>query len=651
MFPKGIASNLWASVIRIAGVCVPGLPKYADQPLVSKQTVVIPPPEVFTIDWTTPASTGNGETDFPPSCEEVIIKPDWQIHPGLYKAAMDTIRLSNDFFVKSGCRSVHKVNGYPKKDWVLDLAEKFAQEFKDEDFVLPPDLRTLWVTDKNYHPSDKVVPWENRLWVEACHMFKCISNDDKRILLTRTEAEQQTLYAASFSDVTKYNDFLVEMFMTYLAHEERETIKQRTGMDQQPSEAELDALFQMDAHKNGATLYDLHRTFYNVTDIKEFIRRIEYFATYVAKPKPAFGQLDTPEGAYFRKPIPSITQIREALHEPMTIPELFQSLAQLYEEYSAGVGSQTEVLARLLEIAAPDITTGLFIHKETPCPDEAAIWNALEEGPLSTKDLAAVFPNRISSEKNFNTKISSVAYRDEAQGGRWVRMFLNEHDEVVGEKNSRKIYALHKLLHENPMKVLDWTERVAMWDGETFVDEESPLGSPEPEDVDEIDDIDETDELEDLEYLTRQKPQALKIPEDGEASDIEDLGSESSTTPEPVEVIDLTATPEPEEATTPEPEDATAAHTEHAVDHATPASSEVIDLTSDEPDEPTTPPHEEAGDTATINSASTSPPSPKRKRSHDDVDGAGEETNAEAMPKRAIKKMRANRAERCAYFQ
>jgi hypothetical protein len=433
-------------------------------------------PKVYTLEWTAPASTGNGKTDFPPSGTGVISLCDPQINPAFYKSALDIIRLANDFFTKSGCRNTQGLsNGYPKEEWVMKLALEFSVEFEHENFALPPDLRMLWITDKDYHPSEKVIPWANRLWVVACQEFPHLDDYEKHDLLTRTEAEQQKLYAASFSDVNKYNDFLVEMFMTFLAHQEVAIHTKQKHLDLQPSNAELDAFFQDPANGKGVTIYDLHRTFYQAQDIQAFLRRVEYFAVFDPNPKQAFGQFEVPEGAYFRKPIPSVDQIKVALYEPMTIPRLFESLAELYEEYANGVGSQHQVLNRLLEIAKPDVTTGNFILKDTPVPNEAEVWEALEDGPLSTIDLAACFPDRVCSIESFTAVIKEMAYYVSPQDFRWIRMFLDEDDEPVGEEQSRKIHALHALLRENPMKVLDWTQRVATWDGETFVDDTPEL--------------------------------------------------------------------------------------------------------------------------------------------------------------------------------
>lgn len=484
MFPKNIMHRLWSSLISVGGVFTPGLPNYSPQP----SAIKVPFPKVYTLNWTEPASTGNGETDFPPSHKEAIEICDPRINPALYKSAIDIVRLSNDYFVKSGCRNVSKLkNGYPRHEWVMELALKFSEEFKVHEYPLPPDLRMLWVTDKDHHPSDKAIPWSSRLWVVACNNFGYLLDDQKRRLLERTEAEQQKLYATSFSYVFDYNNFLVNMFMTYLAHRECHLAKQEHGIDQQPTNAELDAFFNESVKNNGITLYDLHRTFPNVKDIQAFLRRVEYFAVFDPNPRVSFGSFDIPEGAYFRKPIPSIDQIQEALHEPMTLPQLFQSLAALYPEYANGVGSQEQVLHRLLEFAAPDLSTQNFIPKDTVGPNSGTVWDALGYGPLTIAELAACFPNRIASMKDFIFTISELAYRVDPQDpySPYIRMFLDENDEPIGEANSRKIYALQQMLHDEPLKALDWIQRVATWDGEAFFNDTPELevaSDTEPED-------------------------------------------------------------------------------------------------------------------------------------------------------------------------
>jgi hypothetical protein len=350
----------------------------------------------------------------------------------------------------------------------------------------------LWITDKDYHPSDKTIPWANRLWVVACQNFFDLNQHEKHDLLTRTEAEQQKLYAASFSDVKKYNDFIVEIFITFLAHQEVANHKQQVGLNLQPTNAELDTFFQDSANEKGVTIYDLHRTFYQAEDIQALLRRVEYFAVFDPNPKQAFGQFEISEGAYFRKNIPSVDQIKEALYKPITLPQIFQALAELYKEYANGVGSQHQVLKRLLETAKPDVTTGNFILKDIPALHEAEVWEALEDGPLSTLDLAACFPNRVSSIESFTAMIKEMAYQVSSQDSRWIRMFLDEDDEPIGEEQSRKIHLLHALMRENPTKVLDWTQMFATWDGETFVDDTPKLEAGSETELDSEPD-DETD--------------------------------------------------------------------------------------------------------------------------------------------------------------
>ncbi|OAG12315.1 uncharacterized protein CC84DRAFT_112000 [Paraphaeosphaeria sporulosa] len=420
MFPKNIMDHFWDTLINAAGVFTPGLPNYAPQ----QSATFVPLPKVYTLEWTEPASLGNGKTDFPPSDKEAIDICDPQVNPALHKSALDIVRLSNDYFFKSGCRS-NLENAYPKHERVMELALKFNEDFEVHKYPLPPDLRILWATDRDYHPSDKAVPWPNRLWIVACETFIYVNDAEKRMLRTRTEAEQQKRYAASFSDVVDYNEFLVDMFMTYLAHLEGDLAN---CIDEQPSNAEFDALFNKRVNKNSITLYDLHRTFPDVRDIQDFLRRVEYFAVFDPSPQASFGSSVVPEGAYFRKPIPSTSQIVKALHSPMTLPQIFESLAKLYPEYAHGVGSQEAVLHRLIEFASPDVTTRKFIRKTTALPNEAEIWEALENGPLSINRLAACFPNRITSIEEFTTTVrnSEVAYHEDplVYGDCTARVFL-----------------------------------------------------------------------------------------------------------------------------------------------------------------------------------------------------------------------------------
>ncbi|KAF9741204.1 hypothetical protein PMIN02_012973 [Paraphaeosphaeria minitans] len=535
MFPKSIMHHFWNALVSIGCVSTPGLPNYAPH----QSATFVPFPKVYTLAWTEPASTSNGKTDFPPSDKEAIDICAPQANPALYKSALDIVRLSNDYFVKSGCRSSLD-NGCPKSEQVTELALQFSEEFKAHEYPLPPDLRMLWVTDKDYHPSDRAIPWSNRLWVIACENFDHLTKAEKQTLRTRVEAEQQKSYAASFSDVLDYNDFLVDMFMTYLAH--LELAKREGSNNQQPTNAELDAFFNECVRNNGITLYDLHRTFPYVQDIQCFLRRVEYFAVFQPNPNVPFASTEVPEGAYFRKPVPSTEQIMKALHEPMTLPQLFDSLAEIYPEYAHGVGSQEYVLHHLIEFAAPDITTRKFIPTTTALPNEVEIWEALDNGPLSIADLAACFPNRITSMVDFIAAVedSEMAYRENPMDphSRWIHMFLDEDDMPISEEQSRRVFALQRMALEQPLKVLEWTQRVATWDGQGFVDDTSELDdiSSDTERDTELDT--EPEDEPKAEEQPRIEPKAVTPPASPKRKrDVVDDGEEVRTSPPKVRVI------------------------------------------------------------------------------------------------------------------
>lgn len=260
MFPKNVLKKFWAPVISVRDIETPGLPSLFDGKVDAAKLPAVPLPQVYTICWTEPASTGNGATHFPPSDTSVVSVPDPQADPALYNAAIDTIRCSNDFFVKSGCGSGKKMeNDHPTKEALYEFAQAFIDRFPDSNYPNPPDLRSLCVTDKDYHPVDKNVPWGSRLWVVACKRFEKLSVDEKVVLLRKTNAEQQQLYKRAFKDVNIYNDFLVEVFMKYLAHYEISERNKTAPQDVQPTEAELDAVFRAPETKDGITLYDLSR--------------------------------------------------------------------------------------------------------------------------------------------------------------------------------------------------------------------------------------------------------------------------------------------------------------------------------------------------------------------------------------------------------
>lgn len=395
---KGVREELWDPLVRIEGVQSPiaGLPSL----FYSAKSPEVPFPKLFTLEWTEPSSTGNGPTHFPPTSRDLITDLEPQEKPSLYKATVDAIRVANDYFVKSGCGSGPKgPNSFPDRRMLCDLADEFSTKYENEegDFNEPPDLRILWVTDKNYHPSDSNIPWNSRLWVVACRRYHKLDDEEKVDLLRKTHSGQQQEYERSFSNVKIYNKFIVNIFMKYIAHLEHDKVVDSSGLDVQPISAELDAFFAAPENAKGVTLYDLHRTFYQATDMEEFVKRVEVFATYVPYPPNNPKLKETPEGVYMRRKVPTIQQIASVLEKPTTFPQIFQDLTSRYKVYADGLGSQVEVFDIVLKISTPDMTTGHLIrrihHGVVNCPSFSDIRNLLRtEGPMSFADLGKSFP-------------------------------------------------------------------------------------------------------------------------------------------------------------------------------------------------------------------------------------------------------------------
>lgn len=419
---KGVREELWDPLVRIEGVQSPidGLPSI----FYSAKSPEVPLPKLFTLEWTEPSSTGNGPTHFPPTSRDLITDLEPQEKPSLYKAAVDAIRVANDYFVKSGCGSGPKgLNSFPDRRMLCDLADEFSTKYENEegDFNEPPDLRILWVTDKNYHPSDSNIPWNSRLSVVACRRYHKLDDEEKVDLLRKTHSGQQQEYERSFSNVKIYNKFIVNIFMKYIAHLEHDKVVDSSGLDVQPTSAELDAFFAAPENAKGVTLYDLHRTFYQATDMEEFVKRVEVFATYVPYPPNNPKLKETPEGVYMRRKVPTVQQIASVLEKPTTFPQIFQDLASRYKVYADGLGSQVEVFDIVLKISTPDMTTGHLIrrihHGVVNCPSFSDIRNLLRtEGPMSFADLGKSFSNRISSRELFEERLLAVAALDLTTG-------------------------------------------------------------------------------------------------------------------------------------------------------------------------------------------------------------------------------------------
>ena len=152
-----IDGDMWEETFSVDGIDVTGFLPYFPRLHPNAVDPDVPLPRLYTLKWTEPASTTLDDCDFPPTEEHLLSIPDPQKHPAHYSAAIDAIRLANDFFVKSGCGQVgRRPNGFPVTAEVKKSAEKFRNEYPD--WPLPPDPRILWVCDKEYHPSDKVIP-------------------------------------------------------------------------------------------------------------------------------------------------------------------------------------------------------------------------------------------------------------------------------------------------------------------------------------------------------------------------------------------------------------------------------------------------------------------------------------------------------------
>jgi hypothetical protein len=279
------------------------------------------------------------------------------------------------------------------------------------------------------------------------------------------------------------DNFVISIFARYIIHAQHSDNKDQNPQDWQPTPTEVDEYFSRPENQKGVILADLHRHFIDVKNIPELLRRVSRFATFENHTQ-APGQELPDESTYIRKPVPSredITQILEEHDDPVDFPQLLRT------HFPDGVGSELAVWDILLDIAAPDLTTGNWLLKTQQCPDSLEVRDIFEDQAqqgMSLDGLVAEFPDRIWDQDQFVAVLKEIAF--ESDDGVWIPRVKDGEEQLLDVATSKIVRALRLQLEEEPLKVLGWVEAKAGWDQEkkTFVEKEVvalPTLSPKAE--------------------------------------------------------------------------------------------------------------------------------------------------------------------------
>ncbi|KAH8725079.1 hypothetical protein GQ44DRAFT_772479 [Phaeosphaeriaceae sp. PMI808] len=217
-------------------------------------------------------------TDIPATFSNLIVLPNALVTPAYFAAAIDTIKITNDYFQAAGPYS-----NTLKQDHVRDLAGMWRQGYQDEEkYPYPADIRSLYVKALKsdgtlVSPNDDVGEEVERVWVKACRQVAAMSALEKSAYLRMTraqhvfeQAKEPLTYGGGVND-----GMVVRLFKRFLVWREHEAGREGRK-DVQPSREELEAFFE--ARKEGASLADICHFFPDAGDIKMLVHRVETIA-------------------------------------------------------------------------------------------------------------------------------------------------------------------------------------------------------------------------------------------------------------------------------------------------------------------------------------------------------------------------------------
>ncbi|KAF2130533.1 hypothetical protein P153DRAFT_356282 [Dothidotthia symphoricarpi CBS 119687] len=453
---------------------IPGAPEYPDtlSPTELANTTVHPPRELD------PEYTTDPFDVLPPSFPATKELPDPLVHPALYAAAADVIRLTNYYLWAHGPYSVP-----PKEEWVIQEALKFPGRFP-----LPPDPRTLYVKEGGGDPTGD----GKKLWTKACRVVKKMGVEEKKRFLKTTRQQHLDVHNSGYKDtIAHFEKHMMRFFCRYLVW--REHVNSNHD-DEQPSRQEMEEFWTR--HESGASLAEICHAFPNARDMHMLVYRIERFAVYT--PKPAVDG-DPTESLYMRKRVPSRFEIQEDIQDHLeivgaaTLPQLLQ------EVYPNGIGNEQIVADVLFATTVLSPVVGSFYLAANPSPTPREVRSRLCEIDGRTLDsLVDAFANRIHNPGDFLALLSSVGYEDD---GLWYARTVSDGEiESQAESLATRNYArLLFMLGKNEVAVAGLLAEIADWDSASGRYVRRPeIVPPSPTEVDE-------------EVYMRAPPQTLSI--------------------------------------------------------------------------------------------------------------------------------------------
>jgi hypothetical protein len=388
----------------------------------------VPLPKEDYPEWTTaPFSLLNIPQTFPRFIE---LPKDPRLHPALYAAAIDTMRMTNDYF--------YEKEGIDRNS----LTEEQVEEIQNLDYTTfprPPDLRTMLV-------EENVEDDANILWLEAHTEVRKmpVMQWEHRLTNTRDDVEMMALRG---NDIDGQQN-LRGLFVRYLVWHEfvagTTYRSRRIQEDEQPDLEQLNLFFhQILKPANGVKLADICHAFPRARDIRKLVYRIERCATLRTYPDRdrGGGVLEPVENKYIPKPNPTqgdLDRIQDTVEQ-----EGFAKLFGLANPYFPSVANVGLITAALGEVAVPDSTGRRFFARATIDLAEAGDHNYIHG--VTFEELRERFTQRGWDLGWFPVWLEEFMYFDAEEDRHFTRYLLPDSDirttreGSILERNSRRV--------------------------------------------------------------------------------------------------------------------------------------------------------------------------------------------------------------------
>lgn len=384
----------------------PGPEHFLQFPDSLDREIEVPYPVENHPDWTT---TPLADVDIPASFPNLVNLPDPTLEPAYYSAAVTTIRATNDYFRRIGhynANSLTEAELLATQQRWLSMVDEAGNAYP-----LPPDTRSLYVQESVGDPLTKEYA---PLWMKAC--LEVAGMDDA------TWEHQLGNRWSKFSIDEDAGTFIHAVFVHYLVWNELVTglsaRAQAFQDDQQPTSDQLEDHFTAYRHdRGGPTLADVCRSFPHARNAQMLVFRVDYYALLTLQPSTTTetGAVDPVESRYEPKLDPTWQGIELVLKYLKSGKAT--TVSELAYRYWPSLVNNRLIINWLNEGAKQDVTTGRFIHKETPAPSEKEIENVLRNDDYLNgfvyADIAERFPNRVGRLKEIGRQLRDSTYWDD----------------------------------------------------------------------------------------------------------------------------------------------------------------------------------------------------------------------------------------------